>query len=202
MNGKYGAGLSHRRAGALAAVVAAVAVLGTACGGGATSTGSPALGGSVTFAQEVALARCMRSHGAPGFPDPSASGGFRLTTTPNGPRGTVDIESSQIQAAYAACRHLLAGGGPSVAELQQRAQEAQQRQEQDLPAMVRFAQCMRRHGVPDFPDPPGSGQAASAPAQGAGINATSPQVQAALRACHQLLPPGVHVSAGTSRTRS
>jgi hypothetical protein len=201
MNGNTGGGRGRWRAAALAAG-AAVAVLATACGSSAPATGQPALGGSVTFAQEVALARCMRGHGAPDFPDPSASGGFSLTTTPNGPRGSVDIDSSQIQAAYGACRHLLAGGGPSVAELQQRVQEGQQRREQDLPALVRFAQCMRRHGVPDFPDPAGSGQATPAPAKGAGINATSAQVQAALRACHQLLPPGMQVSVGTARTHN
>lgn len=199
MNGNTGGRRGPWRAAALAAA-AAVAVLATACGSSAPSTG--ALGGSVTFAQEVALARCMRSHGAPDFPDPTASGGFHLTTTSNGPRGSVDIDSSQIQAAYGACRHLLAGGGPSVAELQQRLQEAQQRREQDLPALVRFAQCMRHHGVPDFPDPAGNGQATPAPGKSAGINATSTQVQAALGACHQLLPPGMHVSVGTARTHS
>ncbi len=201
MNGNTGGRRGPCRAAALAAA-AAVAVLATACGSSAASHGHTALGGSVTFAQEVALARCMRSHGTPGFPDPSASGGFRLTTAPNGPRRSVDIDSSQIQAAYAACRHLLAGGGPSVAQLRQRLQQEQQRQQQALPALVRFAQCMRRHGVPGFPDPPGSGQATPAPGTRAGSKATSAQFQAALRACHNLLPPGAHVSVGTARTHS
>jgi hypothetical protein len=201
MNGNTGGRRSLRRAAVLAAA-AAVALLATACGSSAPAPGSPALGGSVTFAQEVALARCMRSHGAPGFPDPSASGGFHLTTAPNGPRGTVDIDNSQIQAAYGACRHLLAGGGPSVTELQQRLQQGQQQRQQELPALVRFAQCMRSHGVPDFPDPPGSGQATPASGKGAGINTSSAPFQAALRACHNLLPPGAHVSVGTTRTHS
>ena len=52
------------RAGALAAV-AATAVLATACGGSAPSTQS-----GPTYAQVLTLARCMRSHGVPGFPDP------------------------------------------------------------------------------------------------------------------------------------
>ena len=196
MNGNTGGSRGLRRAAALAAV-AAVAVAATACGSSAPSAGSAALGGSVTFAQEVALARCMRSHGVPGFPDPSSSGGFTLTTTPNGPKGAVDIDSSQVQAAYGACRHLLSGGGPSVAQLQQHLQQEQQTQQEALPALVRFAQCMRSHGVPGFPDPPASGQATPAASKGAGINPNSPQFQAAVRACQHVLPAGAHVSIGT-----
>ena len=33
-----------------------------------------------TYAQELALAQCMRGHGVPNFPDPSASGGYTLTS--------------------------------------------------------------------------------------------------------------------------
>ena len=68
MNKRSGGNGAPQRAVALAAA-AAVAVLATACGAAAPSSASPP-----TYAQELALAQCMRGHGVPGFPDPQASG--------------------------------------------------------------------------------------------------------------------------------
>ena len=186
-----------RRACALA-VAAAVAVLATACGGGSV----PSAASAPNYAQELALAQCMRGHGVPDFPDPSASGGYTLTSDGSlaGNGGTVSIESSQVQAAYGECRHLLPGG-PSISQLEQDVQQAQQRQAQALPALLKYSQCVRGHGVPNFPDP---GQSAPSPAQGqaGAINPSSPQVQAALSACQHLLPAGAHVSMNTSKSAS
>jgi hypothetical protein len=179
MNDKTGGNRGPRRAGALA-VVAAAAALATACSGGS----DPSSASSPTFAQEVALAQCMRSHGVPNFPDPNPSGGFSLHETIDG----------QILAAYGACRHLLPGG-PSLAEVQRLAQQEQQKQEQALPELVKFSQCVRSHGVPNFPDPPANGQGA-APAPGASIDPNSPRFLAAVRICQHVLPPGAHVTIG------
>jgi hypothetical protein len=191
MNDKTGGTRGPRRAGALAAM-AAVAVLATACGTiSDPSTDISASGGPATGARLFALAQCMRGHGAPDFPDPSASGGFNVTTTPNGPSGAINIDSRQIQEAYRACRHLLAGGGPNISRLQRR---IRQREQQALPGLVKFAQCMRSHGVPDFPHPTPNGL----DLKGAGISPMSPRFQSALGACHHALPAGVHI---TVRTR-
>ena len=51
---------------------------------------------------------------------------------------------------------------------------------------IRFADCMRTHGVPNFPDP-GSGGGIQLPA---GANPFSPSFRAAQSACHNLLPFG------------
>jgi hypothetical protein len=186
MNDKTGGHRGLRRAGALA-VVAAAAVLAAACGGGsAPSSAGSASAESATFAQQLALAQCMRSHGQPSFPDPSASGGFSLNVT--------TLDSSQTQAAYGACRHLLPGGGPSLAQLEQ---QAQLRLAQQLPALLKFSRCMRGHGVPNFPDPPANGQGSTAPLEGTGVDPQAPQFQAAVRAC-QHLAPGLHISARAS----
>lgn len=190
MNNKTGGNRGPRRAGALA-VVAAVAALATACGGSsASSPGSSDPGRPATLAQLAALAQCMRSHGAPNFPDPSTSGGFNVTTTPNGSNGAIDIDSRQIQAAYRACRHLLAGGGLNISQLRH---QIQQEQKRALPGLVKFARCMRGHGVPNFPDPTPNGLNL----RDAGISPTSPQFQAAVRACHHALPAGMHISVST-----
>jgi hypothetical protein len=60
--------------------------------------------------------------------------------------------------------------------------------------MVKFAQCMRSHAVPDFPDPALSGQSAPASGKGPVINPSSPRFEAAVRACQRLLPAGAHIS--------
>jgi hypothetical protein len=78
----------------------------------------------------------MRSNGVPDFPDPSASGGFRL------PAGT-DRSSPAFEAAQAKCQKFLPAGpgsGPPPSA-------------SSLAKMLKVAQCMRRHGISDFPDP-------------------------------------------------
>jgi hypothetical protein len=94
MYDKTGGSRSLRRAAALM-VVAAVATLATACDVVHVHFGSS--GGSPTFAQEVALARCMRSHGAPDFPGPSAN-------------GTGTAPSPAFLAALRICQHVLPAG--------------------------------------------------------------------------------------------
>lgn len=184
-----------RRAGALAvAVAAAVAVLAAACSSSAASTAS-----TPTDAQVLALVGCMRSHGVPDFPDPSASGSYTLTSNGllEGAGGSVAIDSSQVQAAYGDCRHLLPGG-PSISQLEQKVQQEQQRQAQALPQLLKYSQCMRSHGVPNFPSP-GQGKA-SPPSSPVNIN--SQQYVAAARACQHLLPAGAHVEFHQSSSAS
>ena len=75
MNDKTGGRRGPRRA-AVLAVVAAVAVLATACGGACLrSSGGSASTGSATYRADLAYAQCMRTHGVPNFPDPNPSGG-------------------------------------------------------------------------------------------------------------------------------
>src|SRR5262249_60439694 len=51
-----------------------------------------------------------------------------------------------------------------------------------------YSACMRRHGVPNFPDPDSQGRLLFN--SGSGINPRSPQFRAAQRACQRLLPNG------------
>jgi hypothetical protein len=46
-------------------------------------------------AQGLALAKCMRAHGVPNFPDPDASGAI--------PPNSVNLNSPAIKAAFQAC---------------------------------------------------------------------------------------------------
>jgi hypothetical protein len=79
----------------------------------------------------------MRSHGVPNFPDPSPGGGLEIT-----PKSGVDPQSPSFQAAQEACAKFQPGGPgfPKTSEsLKQKA--------------LKFAECMRVHGEPNFPDP-------------------------------------------------
>ena len=193
MNDKTGGNRGLRRAGALAAM-AAVAVLAAACGGSPSPSQS-----APTYVQVLALAKCMRSHGVPNFPDPDASGGYSLTANGSlaGAGGSsVDINSSQAQAAYGDCRHLVPGG-PSLSQLEQDEQQEQQQQAKMLPVMLKYVHCMRSHDVPNFPAPGQSKFGSGGPP-----NVNSPQYLAAASACQHLLPRGDKVSISTGQSRS
>lgn len=167
--------------GAMAAV-AVVAALATACGSNAPSA-SPGPAATYSYVQELALTQCLRGHGLPTFPDPNASEGFSSSVLPM-------VDTTTGQAAYNACKHLLSGA-PSISQLQQDLQQEQQRQAKALPALLKFEQCVRSHGEPDF-------STTGSP----GVDPSSPQFQAALHACESALPPGEHISFSTSRATS
>jgi hypothetical protein len=60
-------------------------------------------------------------------------------------------------------------------------------------AELRVSECMRSHGVPNFPDP--SGAAGGFNLNGTGINPESPAFRSAQQTCFKLLPgggPGAH----------
>lgn len=153
---------------AAAALVSGAVVVG--CGGSAPSpttatvagaaapVSRTASSGSRTAAADVSpglgFARCMRSSGVPNFPDPTPGRGLLF---PVG--GGFNPSSPAVTAAQAKCKKLLPGGGlpgpgakthPSA---------------QTLAKLVRIAECMRQHGVSQFPDP-----RTSVPANLAGID--------------------------------
>ena len=167
----------HNRIILLAAVIGAVGI--AACGGsGSTPTGqgTTATGDSSPFA----LSKCMRTHGVSNFPDPSAGPGGEgfhgVNSTPGSDALTVDgitFSGPAFQAAEKACKKLLPGGGgppPPVS--------AAQRQ-----AAIANARCMRRHGVPNFPDPTFPAGGGIAIRIGAGVNPQSPAFTHAQAAC-------------------
>jgi hypothetical protein len=69
-------------------------------------------------------------------------------------------------------------------------------------AGLKFAECMRSNGVPNFPDPSGGG-GIQIPV-GSGINPGSPAFQSAQRSCFKLLPgggPGRHTASEQDKLR-
>lgn len=177
-----------RRHLAIATVAAICATLIAACGSsspgstGAAAGSSGAGNGSSTIATLDKYAICMRDHGVSGFPDPST------TETPNsfGVDGynfdlpsTMNTQSPAYESAGKTCQSVLgsgssSGGLPSgdVARAREHA--------------LAHAECMRAHGVPNFPDPivTGNGNGiTSSSAGGAAINPRSPAFQQAQKIC-------------------
>jgi hypothetical protein len=176
-------------------MVALIAVsLGlAACGDGSGSPGVASIGTTTTttaqsgsqgasnatnYADGVAYAACMRNHGVPNMPDPNSQGNFiTIKGVLNGVRG-IDPNSPQYVSANKACVHLLPNGG----------QMTPAEEQQVLAQALKYSECIRSHGEPNFPDPEGRGGAIS---QSLGrINANSPQFQAAQKACRSLQPGG------------
>jgi hypothetical protein len=149
-----------------------VAVLAAGCGG---SNGSGSAGSGSTKAQFLAYSRCMRGHGVSDFPDPTTpAGGGVAFSIDAGPGSDLSPNNPTFKAANQACRSLLPAGvqlptpsSPKIA------------------AEVRWARCMRSHGVPSFPDPNNEGAFDSAK-----FDCSSPAFQTASKACKSRQPAG------------
>jgi hypothetical protein len=163
-----GDGAGRRRAvprvATLVTALAAAALLTAACGGGSASTAGSSGAGPGRLAQALAFAGCMRSHGAPNYPDPNSSGVFMVN-----PSNSARFDAPQ--STRAACHHLLPRKGKPLTPAQQ---EQQQRKS------LAFVACMHRHGFPQLPDDWSGniGQLISA-----GIDPHSPRLSAALTKC-------------------
>jgi hypothetical protein len=150
-----------------AAAVAGVALLAASCAG----TGSTIAAGSTNYQKAVAYAQCMRAHGAPRWPDPNSQGAF-ISTLAN----RADFRAPA--SANRACQHLLPNGGVLTPAQQQKV----------VSAGLKFAACMRAHGIVNFPDSargPGFSQGQMAKL---GIDPNLPQFETARRACQRPVP--------------
>lgn len=189
------------------AVLAAAALLVAGCGGSSSSPGVAHLGSSTSSSADpggsgasspesessasaqqkiIAFSHCMRTHGVPEFPEPSEGHILLRRSDHNGHVTGINPQSAQFQAASKDCAKLSPKGGkpPSPAEQAKLQEKA-----------LLFSQCMRTHGVPNFPDPEFShggggigiriGGAKGGPSR---IDLSSPQFQAAQKACQSIMP--------------
>ena len=107
---------------------------------GGTHTEASAAPGSLAAAQ--AAVACARNHGMPGVPDPVLSANGQVTIPGGTPQPTPAVRSAcaaQIRAAEATNSAL-----PDVSA-------------SDVQALLRYAACMRAHGLPRWPDPNAQG---------------------------------------------
>jgi hypothetical protein len=121
----------------------------SACGGSSPSSGDTKSAGSHA-SQQLKMAQCIRAHGVPKFPD-SGNGPNQIQSSRNANGGgSVSVDGVQLgvsvqtlQRAMSACQKYAPQGPPiSGAQLAKIKQGA-----------LKMAECMRTHGVPNFPDP-------------------------------------------------
>jgi len=178
----------RRRAAVVAATLCTAALTLAAAGcGGSSGTGVARIGSTTSkptargaspagdAANPLAYSRCMRSHGVSNFPDPDSQGRILITSgVSNGKKTGVDVNSPQFKTAQKACQALQPGGGKPVGA------------GQASKAALKFAQCMRAHGVPSFPDPePGKPITLG---KKAGVDVNSPAFKSAEQTCQKLVP--------------
>jgi hypothetical protein len=160
----------------ISAVTVAAALLATACGSSPSAT-APTSTTAAGAESAVAYSQCMRSHGIPDFPGPDSSGDI-----PKQAIIQLHVSNSLMLSASAACANLNPRQAPSAAQ-----------QRQQLADDLKFAQCMRSHGLPKFPDPTnndGKVEFVLSTSQD-GFDPHSPQVLAIATACQRLtLPAG------------
>ena len=159
------------------AVLALVVGL-AACGSSSpasTSFGSSSSSSSSRFQARLNLAKCFRSHGL-NVPDPSSTGGFGA-----GFRALQNYPRAQIRSVLQECRAYAVQAFPALnLTPAQRAQAQQQ--------LVKFAQCMRSHGLNGARSTVNSGGTFGFRQAFRALDRNSPAFQSALSACRSLRP--------------
>jgi hypothetical protein len=169
--------------------VAALPVL-VGCGSGGSRAAAPAASPTALSDAQIQvlindLVQCLRENGVPGMPDVRVQNGRVLQPDE---AGVDEATKRNFESALEACKSVKDRIPDSVfSEGQQDSQrdtsERRQPSAQDVPALRKFAECMRQNGVPEWPDPKGDGSfPASAPLNREG---KSPRVVAGLQACQQ-----------------
>ena len=171
------------RAAALVVLLGCLGLLAAGCGGGSGSPSVARLGSTTTSASsgvgsaaltpqqeisiDVAYAGCLNKHGVE--VQAARTGGLVWAAGPVLP----GPGSPQVVAAERDCRSVLPKGGlPSRPTAAQTARA--------LAQLLRYARCIRAHGIPKFPDPTSQGLRISPSSV---IDLNSPQFLAAEKRC-------------------
>jgi hypothetical protein len=162
-------------------VAGACAAALAACGGPTINPTTTGAASPARYSQGLKFSECMRSHGVPNFPDPTSGGGIQIPTGSG-----INPFSPAFKAARKVCGRFLPNGGSGN----------QHPTAQAIAAARQTSECMRVHGVTDFPDPttkPPSNPAGYSILQNRGgvilavpntINPESPVFVQAGKACH------------------
>lgn len=124
--------------------------------------------GTAAKGDPVKFTECMREHGIE-IEDPDVSEGAFAVTIPEG------ADREEMDQAMKACREFMPNGG-----------EPPKLDPETQAKMRAFAECMRRNGVEDFPDPgPGGGLTID---EGSGFDPSSEEFKAAQEECRDEMP--------------
>ena len=123
------------------AALAALALIGAGCSNGPAQNGSAGGTNGAARGKGVKFAQCMRDHGVAAFPDPDASGELTIDGVLNG--SSLDPDAPAWTSAMSACKDLQPAGFTGDHDVSAAEQKTR----------LQFADCVRKHGVKDFPDP-------------------------------------------------
>jgi hypothetical protein len=119
----------------------------------------------------AAYSKCMRQNGVPDFPDPAADGTLALS-------GGIDPNSKAFKNADTKCAQYKPQGTPQQGGGGQQPQGTWSQADK-----LKYAKCMRDHGITGFSDPDANG--AFSYRKGSGPDPDSTQYKAADQACKQ-----------------
>jgi hypothetical protein len=163
-----------------------VASLGNSNGSGNSSgnaAGAASNGNATQLLDEWAT--CIRGHGDPSQSDPTIDNNSDIQITMT---GVSDTLANEVHGSAGPCGNYLVAASKALG--------GGQPQPTDNPAQdVKFTDCMRASGFPNYPDP-GANDTTSF--QGTGIDPDSPAVQNATKTCDKKVgdpyyPPGYEV---------
>jgi hypothetical protein len=199
-------GRAYRRLVGLATVVAAATIGLTACSGGtpdsphvaslgtsttnggghnSASTTTAPKGGNATQLMDE-WASCMRTDGDPNQTDPTIDQyGVINITVPDGVSATI---SSQVHGSTGSCSQYELAAENDLRAANPVAPPPTQAQ------MVQYVDCMRTHGVPNYPD---SGPDDETHFNGTGVDPNSPSVEKANKICGKQIHAPAWWIAGT-----
>jgi hypothetical protein len=174
---------------AVGAALFGLGVLASACSSGPSSPGVASLGGNnttttdptgggssgPTAAQQAQLldySKCMQTHGIKDFPDPSSNGTLSISA---GTGSDLNPNDPLFESAQKVCQKLMPQ--PTKAQLAQ-----------NIKHELAMSNCMRAHGIKDFPDPSSNGSIQINAGAGSDLNPNDPLFQSAQNACQKYLP--------------
>jgi hypothetical protein len=162
----------------LLAALAGLSLMAAGCGGGGSATRSTGTPANARVAAALALARCLRSHGIPNWPDPDAGGGFD--------------KAKLRQLGVSASRMRRLEDGPCNIEIPAGGQ-TRPITSADRADYLAAAACMRSHGFPGFPDPT-FGRGTVATNVPSSIDQDSARFKRAAAFCTRSIPAGLPYS--------
>jgi hypothetical protein len=183
----------------LVTVAAGIALLTAACSSSSSTPGVASLGsttGTATTGSSASAAptgspttlldewaTCERSHGDPNQTDPTVDSNKVIHITYPANHGPQDGPQSSDPCKYylTAASTALRGGQPI--------------QKPDPAKLLAFSQCMRANGIPDFPDPSGSGLSIKS-SPGSDLNPNNPTFKNAGKVCSKKTGVGAGLGGG------
>jgi hypothetical protein len=139
------------------------------------------------------VAQCFRDNGVPNFPDPLIDN--HQLVLPDGAEEQMEAQYPQqvLEHVQQACQSLFDQLPESAIRGEGSSGDADEPGPQDVDALRQWAQCVREHGFPEWPDPKADG---SFPLRGTPLEAEgkSDRLIQAAQACQQYWSGGISYS--------